>query len=127
PVWSPLQQLWPRAAEQQQRSIAGLRRYIFEQVEQQIIRPVDVLDEDQQAALNGDRLEEDAPRAQYAFLELTALHRIGHHAPVAVLAILSKPNCVRKHRRDTLWVIWLARAPQGLRHGQPQSFIRRLG
>jgi hypothetical protein len=105
---------------QQQRRIAGLRRHVFEQIEQQIIRPVDVFDEDQQAASAGDRLEEDAPRAQDAFLELAALRWVGHHAPVAILMIFPKPDGVRQHRGDALRIIWLARAPQCLRHGQQQ-------
>ena len=68
----------------------GLRRRVFEQVEQEVIRPVDILDEDQQATPGGGLEENGATREDASWQ--AALRWIGHHAPVAVFSIF--PNLI---------------------------------
>src|SRR5215472_11815668 len=59
-----LQQVWPCWAHQQQRSIAHSLCQVFQQVKQRLIRPVNIINKDQEWLPACQRLKKDAPGAE---------------------------------------------------------------
>ena len=62
PAGTPVEQLWPRHAEQQDRRVAAQVGDVIDEIEKRLLAPVDVIEHDDERRILGNDLQEHAHR-----------------------------------------------------------------